>query len=195
VRRDQLPVGLPGIYLDLKNSFHQTWFASMWPANNMVARRPEDVPLVLRVVGIAPEQAPRVLNAWHLQASWSVWRKCDLSVLVLEAWLNATASREMRLVSIVDQTWISLLAVKHQLAAPSGRAFGLGTSVVGGQSGHVDPNRLKDINVMLEALESQGRLRWMRPNEPHPAAGIPHSLSNMAPPPSSQRHKPASSII
>jgi hypothetical protein len=171
VRRDQLPVGLPGIYLDLPNSFHQTWFASKWRANNMVTRRPEDVPLVLRVVGIAPEQAPRVLNAWHLQDSWSVWRKCDLSVSVLEAWLNATASREMRLVSIVEQTWIALLAVKHQLAAPSGRAFGLGTSVVGGQSDHVDPNRLKDINVMLEALESQGRLRWMWPNEPHPAAG------------------------
>ena len=47
----------------------------------------------------------------------------------------------------------------------------IGTSVVGGQSDHVDPNRLKDINVMLEALESQGRLRWMKPNEPHPAAG------------------------
>jgi hypothetical protein len=171
VRRDQLPVGLPGIYLDLQNSFHQTWFASKWRANNMVARRPEDVPLILRVVGIAPEQAPRVLDAWHLQDSWSVWRKCDLSVSVLEAWLNATASREMRLVSIVEQTWIALLAVKHQLAAPSGRAFGLGTSVVGGQSDHVDPNRLKDINVMLEALESQGRLRWMWPNEPHPAAG------------------------
>ena len=155
-------------FLDLPNGFHQTWFPE-WKSNNMLARQARDVPYLLARAGIPLTSHDLVLRAWHLQTSWSVWRRSEATLRLLREWLNLTSSRETALTTASDQTWLSLLAVKQSIATASSRAFGLDNDmVVGGEAGHTDPNRLKDVNALLEALEMNGRLHSMSPLKPHP---------------------------
>ena len=168
-RRRALPLGAVGVYLDLPNSFHQTWFHEQWPSNNMLARSPQDLGRLLAAAGLdGAANASLALGGWHLQASWSVWRKSDATVALLTEWLRLLASAETSGTAIADQTWLSLLAVKHRLPALSARALGLSAVArVGGEHGHVDPNRAKDLNSALDA-EAACLLQWTAPNEPHP---------------------------
>ena len=120
----------------------------------MLVRDAKDLPRLLQRAGIAVDEAPRVLGAWHLQASFSVWRRSAESLALLREWIELICTAETNLTSISDQAWLSLLAVKHgHTRALWSRSLGVrADSTVGGQRGHADPNAVKNINVALAAV-------------------------------------------
>ena len=156
-RRDDF-VGAPGVFLDYQNSYSQPWFKKQWPNNNMLVRNTSDLPRILKLAGLQPEQLA-VERAYHLQASWSLWRKSEASMQLVREWFNLTISPDSSLTANSDQTWLTLLAVKYAIPALWSRSFGLPQ-----RGGHVDPNELKTINTALSALSSGQRPTFISPH-------------------------------
>ena len=124
----------------------------------MLARNTSDLPRILKLAGLQPEQLA-VERAYHLQASWSLWRKSEASMQLVREWFNLTISPDSSLTANSDQTWLTLLVVKYAIPALWSRSFGLPQ-----RGGHVDPNELKTINTALSALSSGQRPTFISPH-------------------------------
>ena len=139
------PLGLIGIFLNLPNSQYQRWHPA-WPQNNMLVRNHSHLPRLLARAKMAPSTQQAVLDAWHVQATWSVWRRSDESLRLVREWLDLLTSAETVLTSNSDQTWLTLLAVKYNLTAPLAASLG-----------DTHPNHLKNID-MTQAVLAAGML-------------------------------------
>ena len=139
------PLGLIGIFLNLPNGQYQRWHPA-WPQNNMLVRNRSHLPRLLARAKMTPSTQQAVLDAWHVQATWSVWRRSDESLRLVREWLDLLTSAETVLTSNSDQTWLTLLAVKYNLTAPLAASLG-----------DTHPNHLKNVD-MTQAVLAAGML-------------------------------------
>ena len=154
---------LPGVYLDYRNRDFQPWFKN-WPKNNFLARNASQTQRLLDAARLPPRLVNAVYSAHHLQNSWIVVRKSMATARLIREWFRLCASPESALTSIIDQSWYAILAVKYDLPAISGESL---EGTPRDKHGHINPNALKDINVVLEALvgPNAGAIQLVTPNE------------------------------
>ena len=138
----------PGAYLELRNGDHMPWVPE-WPANNMVARNASRTADLFGAAGVDGDARGAALDARHLQTSWMVFRNSPGTAALVREWFDLAANpRTAGLASLADESWCSVLAVKHDLLAVDATSLGLPREL----HGMVDPRALRDVNVLLDAL-------------------------------------------